>query len=59
VAAAVPIAPAGLEMPRWFDVIERDPFVRTVGIGHCPGLEATRTVAELLLEFAAELPRAA
>jgi pimeloyl-ACP methyl ester carboxylesterase len=27
-AGVVPIAPAGLEMPRWFDVIERDPVVR-------------------------------
>ena len=29
-AGIVPIAPAGLDMPRWFDVIERDPVVRTV-----------------------------
>jgi pimeloyl-ACP methyl ester carboxylesterase len=27
-AAVVPIAPAGLDMPRWFALIERDPFVR-------------------------------
>jgi pimeloyl-ACP methyl ester carboxylesterase len=27
-AGIVPVAPAGLEMPRWFDVIERDPVVR-------------------------------
>lgn len=26
----VPIAPAGLDMPRWFEVIERDPVVRTL-----------------------------
>jgi pimeloyl-ACP methyl ester carboxylesterase len=26
----VPIAPAGLDMPRWFEIIERDPVVRTV-----------------------------
>ena len=26
----VPIAPAGLDMPRWFELIERDPVVRTV-----------------------------
>jgi pimeloyl-ACP methyl ester carboxylesterase len=30
VAAIVPIAPAGLEMPRWFGIIERDPIVRWV-----------------------------
>jgi pimeloyl-ACP methyl ester carboxylesterase len=27
-AAVVPVAPAGLDMPRWFGLIERDPFVR-------------------------------
>jgi pimeloyl-ACP methyl ester carboxylesterase len=27
-AGVVPVAPAGLQMPRWFDVIERDPLVR-------------------------------
>lgn len=29
-AGVVPIAPAGLDMPRWFDIIERDPVVRSV-----------------------------
>lgn len=28
VAGVVPVAPAGLEMPGWFDAIERDPIVR-------------------------------
>jgi pimeloyl-ACP methyl ester carboxylesterase len=28
VAGIVPVAPAGLEMPGWFDVVERDPIVR-------------------------------
>lgn len=27
-AGLVPVAPAGLELPRWFDVIERDPVLR-------------------------------
>jgi pimeloyl-ACP methyl ester carboxylesterase len=27
-AGVVPVAPAGLQMPRWFEVIERDPLVR-------------------------------
>jgi pimeloyl-ACP methyl ester carboxylesterase len=27
-AAVVPVAPAGFDMPRWFALIERDPFVR-------------------------------
>jgi pimeloyl-ACP methyl ester carboxylesterase len=26
----VPIAPAGLDMPRWFQIVERDPLVRTL-----------------------------
>ena len=29
-AGIVPIAPAGLDMPRWFEIIERDPVVRTL-----------------------------
>ncbi len=29
-AAIVPVAPAGLDMPRWFRIIERDPFVRAL-----------------------------
>jgi pimeloyl-ACP methyl ester carboxylesterase len=29
-AAVVPIAPAGLDMPRWFEIIDRDPVVRTI-----------------------------
>jgi pimeloyl-ACP methyl ester carboxylesterase len=29
-AAVVPVAPAGLDMPAWFRIIERDPFVRAV-----------------------------
>jgi pimeloyl-ACP methyl ester carboxylesterase len=28
--AIVPVAPAGLDMPRWFALIERDPFVRAL-----------------------------
>ncbi len=28
--AAAPISPAGLDMPVWFSLIERDPFLRTV-----------------------------
>jgi pimeloyl-ACP methyl ester carboxylesterase len=29
-AGVVGVAPAGLEMPRWFEIIERDPVVRTL-----------------------------
>jgi len=28
VAGVVPVAPAGLEMPGWFDLVERDPIIR-------------------------------
>lgn len=28
--AIVPVSPAGLDMPRWFRIIERDPFVRAL-----------------------------
>ena len=30
IRGVVPIAPAGLDMPRWFGIIERDPFVRLI-----------------------------
>ena len=30
IAGLVPVAPAGLDMPRWFGVIERDPLTRFV-----------------------------
>jgi len=30
IAGVIPIAPAGLDMPKWFSIIERDPFVRLV-----------------------------
>ena len=29
-AGVVPIAPAGLDMPRWFEIVDRDPVVRTL-----------------------------
>ena len=30
IAGIMPVAPAGLDMPRWFTAIERDPIVRTL-----------------------------
>ena len=30
IRGVMPIAPAGLDMPRWFSIIERDPFVRLI-----------------------------
>jgi pimeloyl-ACP methyl ester carboxylesterase len=33
VAGVVPVAPAGLDMPRWFDLVERDPILgRLLGL---------------------------
>jgi pimeloyl-ACP methyl ester carboxylesterase len=29
-AGVVPIAPAGLDMPKWFEIIDRDPVIRTI-----------------------------
>ncbi len=29
-AGVVPVAPAGLQMPRWFEAVERDPVIRRV-----------------------------
>jgi pimeloyl-ACP methyl ester carboxylesterase len=57
----VPVAPAGLDMPRWFRIIERDPFVRALLAAPVPLPELlVRTVvgeAYRALAFAA--PRAA
>jgi pimeloyl-ACP methyl ester carboxylesterase len=57
----VPVAPAGLDMPGWFRVIERDPFVRALLAAPVPLPEVlVRTVvgeAYRALAFAA--PRAA
>lgn len=45
VAAAVPIAPAGLDHPVWFSIIERDPILRTLLAGGLPIPRAvTRTM---------------
>ncbi|MCW2984292.1 MAG: alpha/beta hydrolase [Conexibacter sp.] len=59
-AAIVPVAPAGLDMPRWFGLIERNPFVRALLAAPVPLPELlVRTVvgeAYRALAFAA--PRA-
>lgn len=39
-AGAVPVAPAGLEMARWFAMVERDPLLRTVLLAPLPVPEA-------------------
>src|SRR3954447_8339238 len=57
----VPVAPAGLDMPRWFQVIERDPLVRFVLRTPLPLPEvAVRTVVgEAYRQLAFARPRAA
>jgi pimeloyl-ACP methyl ester carboxylesterase len=57
----MPIAPAGLDMPRWFSVIERDPLVRFVLRSPIPLPEvAVRTVVgEAYRQLAFARPRAA
>src|SRR5688500_4826543 len=37
IAAVMPIAPAGLEMPRWFGIVEREPGLRRVPRPPLPG----------------------
>src|SRR3954470_11221184 len=56
----VPVAPAGLDMPRWFQVIERDPLVRFVLRSPLPLPEiAVRTVVgEAYRQLAFARPRA-
>ena len=44
-AGIVPIAPAGLEMPRWFSIIERDPVLRRVLAAPVPIPDAVLRVA--------------
>ena len=60
-AGIVPIAPAGLEMPRWFTLIERDPIVRWVLAAPVPLPEQVlRTaVGEAYRQLAFANPRAA
>ena len=60
-AGIVPIAPAGLDMPRWFSIIERDPIVRWVLAAPVPLPEQVlRTaVGEAYRQLAFARPRAA
>ena len=60
-AGVVPIAPAGLEMPRWFDIIERDPVVRRLLALPLPIAPAVlrAMVGEVYRQLAFARPRAA
>ena len=57
-AGIVPIAPAGLEMPRWFEVIDRDPVVRTLLSlpAPIPRQVLERTVGEVYKRLAFSTP---
>ena len=60
-AGIVPVAPAGLEMPRWFSIIERDPLVRFILASPLPLPERILrlTVGEAYRQLAFARPRAA
>ena len=60
-AGVVPIAPAGLEMPRWFEIIDRDPVVRTILSlpVPIPPQVIERAVAEVYRRLAFSRPTAA
>lgn len=60
-AGVVPIAPAGFDMPRWFDLIDRDPVIRTILALPVPVPRAvlTRMVGEVFRRLAFARPRAA
>jgi pimeloyl-ACP methyl ester carboxylesterase len=60
-AGIVPVAPAGLDMPAWFRIIERDPFVRALLAAPVPLPQPlVRTVVgEVYRALAFAAPRAA
>jgi pimeloyl-ACP methyl ester carboxylesterase len=60
-AGVVPIAPAGLDMPSWFGVIERDPILRRVLAAPVPLPEALlrATVGTVYRQLAFARPAAA
>lgn len=60
-AGIVPIAPAGLDMPRWFAVIERDPLIRMILRSPVPVPEPVlrAAVGEVYRQLAFAQPRAA
>lgn len=60
-AGVVPVAPAGLDMPRWFSIIERDLVIRGLLGSPLPPPEAIvrRIVGESYRQLAFARPRAA
>ena len=61
IAGVVPVAPAGLDMPAWFGIIERDPLVRSLLASPVPLPEAVlrAVVGEAYRQLVFARPRAA
>jgi pimeloyl-ACP methyl ester carboxylesterase len=61
IAGVAPIAPAGLEHPRWFSIIEREPLVRLILASPIPlpGALLRAAVGEAYRQLAFARPRAA
>jgi pimeloyl-ACP methyl ester carboxylesterase len=60
-AGVVPVAPAGLDMPRWLELVERDPILRRLldlGVP-IPRSVAAATVGQIYRRLAFSGPRAA
>jgi pimeloyl-ACP methyl ester carboxylesterase len=58
IAGVVAIGPAGLDMPRWFGIIERDPIVRTLLTLPVPQPLLRTAVGEVYRALAFASPRA-
>jgi pimeloyl-ACP methyl ester carboxylesterase len=55
----VPVAPAGLDMPRWFDVIDRDALVRALVALPLPRPALAGAISEVYRRLAFSAPQAA
>jgi pimeloyl-ACP methyl ester carboxylesterase len=58
-AGIVPVAPAGLDMPRWFDVIDRDALARALVALPLPRPARLGAISEVYRRLAFSAPRAA
>jgi pimeloyl-ACP methyl ester carboxylesterase len=58
-AGVVPVAPAGLDMPRWFDVIDRDALVRALVALPLPRPALAGAISEVYRRLAFSAPQAA
>jgi pimeloyl-ACP methyl ester carboxylesterase len=58
-AGVVPVAPAGLDMPRWFDVIDRDALARALVALPLPRPARLGAISEVYRRLAFSAPQAA